>query len=396
MYDILFADGNIKCIPSGFTEHILRHEIETIQPTNIVEPTCNISSDDDSEDEDGVRDGEDSWPDTQDDLAEQAAEWEAWAHSLAGAGAVPGLESIACGNDGVSTSAMANVPAGVAQQFSAGVIQKMPSRRQEGIGSLPGEVETAGVVDRAGSALFDPQPSMPTGESRAPNVQTTQVSAHTIQHVSVAKLPTFGAYNQSGIMNFPDSVGIAGMAAVDAGHLPSSEPIAEYSSANALTPQIPAQTRQQVRFATKTKFFANTQFMSRNSPAPPEIGELAAEATGDHKHSVPTQQSSVPTSQSYIETAEASTETPEVAINPRASPSNPRVHSQQSSKLAQQSSAPSQHRSAVEEQSSEQFMSRNSQSSTKFAQQSSKLVQQSSAPTQQCSAVEEQSLVPAI
>ena len=122
MYDVLFADGNRKCIPSGFTEQILRHEEDAIQETNIVEPTCNSSSDNDSEDEDGVRDGEDSWPDTyEDDLAEQATEWEALAHSL--------------GFDVGSASVLA-VPA-------------------------------------AGSALSDPQSSMPTDDSAAPNALTT-------------------------------------------------------------------------------------------------------------------------------------------------------------------------------------------------------------------------------
>ena len=83
MYDVLFADGIRKCIPSGFTEQILRHEKNAIQPTNNVEPTSNISSDDESEDEDGSRDGDDSWPVTcDDDLHDQAAEWEDWAQSL--------------------------------------------------------------------------------------------------------------------------------------------------------------------------------------------------------------------------------------------------------------------------------------------------------------------------
>ena len=337
MYDVLFDDGNTKCIPSGFTEHILRHEKDAIQPTNIVEPTCNISSDDDSEDEDGVRDGDDSWPDThEDDLAEQAAEWEAWAHSLAGAAAVPGLES---------TSVMAILPAGATRQLSVGVNQKMPSGREEGIGSLPGEVETAGLVDRAGSALSAPHASMPTGQTAAPNALTTQVSAQTGQHVSVAKLPTFGTYNQSGVRRLPDSVGIAGMAAVDATDGPSSEHIAEYSSAKSLRPQIPAQRRQQVRLATKTEFGANTQFRSRNSPAPPDVAQLAAEDTGDQKQSVPT-------SQSQALTAEASTETPEAAIEMSASPSNARLPTQKCSGVAQESSAPTQQCSGVAEQSS--------------------------------------------
>jgi hypothetical protein len=83
MYDVLFADGNSKCIPSGFTEHILRHENNSIQPTKNVEATCNISSDDESEDEEGIRDGDDCWPcESPDDIHEQATEWAGWAERL--------------------------------------------------------------------------------------------------------------------------------------------------------------------------------------------------------------------------------------------------------------------------------------------------------------------------
>ena len=59
-YDVLFADEIKKCIPNGLTEKTLRHEKDAIQPTDNVEPTCNISSDK-SEDENGSRDGDDSW-----------------------------------------------------------------------------------------------------------------------------------------------------------------------------------------------------------------------------------------------------------------------------------------------------------------------------------------------
>jgi hypothetical protein len=83
MYDVLFADGTSKCIPSGFTEHILRHENNSIQPMKNVEATCNISSDDESEDEEGIRDGEDCWScESPDDIHEQASEWAGWAERL--------------------------------------------------------------------------------------------------------------------------------------------------------------------------------------------------------------------------------------------------------------------------------------------------------------------------
>jgi hypothetical protein len=83
MYDVLFADGITKCFPSGFTEKVLRHEKNSIEPTKNTEPTCNTSSDDESEDEDGSRDGDDSWPvESEDDLEEQASEWEAWVQRL--------------------------------------------------------------------------------------------------------------------------------------------------------------------------------------------------------------------------------------------------------------------------------------------------------------------------
>ena len=82
MYDVLFANGMRKCIPSGYTEQIPRHEKDATQHTKIDEPMCNISSDDDSEDEDGCRDGDDSWQIAHgDDLHEQAQEWEAWEQS---------------------------------------------------------------------------------------------------------------------------------------------------------------------------------------------------------------------------------------------------------------------------------------------------------------------------
>ena len=75
MYDVLFANGMRKCIPSGYTEQIPRHEKDATQHTKIDEPMCNISSDDDSEDEDGCRDGDDSWQIAHgDDLHEQAQE----------------------------------------------------------------------------------------------------------------------------------------------------------------------------------------------------------------------------------------------------------------------------------------------------------------------------------
>ena len=68
MYDVLF-DGIRKCIPSGFMEQILRHEKYSIQPTKYYPPMCNISSDDELEDDDGSGDGNDSWPiESQDDL----------------------------------------------------------------------------------------------------------------------------------------------------------------------------------------------------------------------------------------------------------------------------------------------------------------------------------------
>jgi hypothetical protein len=83
MYDVLFADGIRKCIPSGFTEHILRHEEKSLEPTKNFEAACNTSSDDDSEDEEGSRDGDDSWPvDSDNDLQDQVSEWEAWAQSI--------------------------------------------------------------------------------------------------------------------------------------------------------------------------------------------------------------------------------------------------------------------------------------------------------------------------
>jgi hypothetical protein len=74
MYDVLFADGIRNCIPSVFTEPILRHEKNSIQFTENVKPTCNISSDNESEDEDGSRDGDDSWPVESQDDHEQATE----------------------------------------------------------------------------------------------------------------------------------------------------------------------------------------------------------------------------------------------------------------------------------------------------------------------------------
>ena len=77
MYDVLFDDGIRKCIPSGFTQQLHMHAKESTQPTKNYEPTCNISSDDESKDEDGSRDGDDSWPvESEDDLQEQSAEWE--------------------------------------------------------------------------------------------------------------------------------------------------------------------------------------------------------------------------------------------------------------------------------------------------------------------------------
>lgn len=83
MYDVLFIDGIIKCIPSGFMEQILRHEKYSIQPTKNYPPTCNISSDDESEDDDSNRDENDSWHiESQDDLHEQATEWEVWEQVL--------------------------------------------------------------------------------------------------------------------------------------------------------------------------------------------------------------------------------------------------------------------------------------------------------------------------
>jgi hypothetical protein len=83
MYDVLFADGIRKCIPSGFTEQILRHEKNSIEPTKNTEPACNTSSDDESEDEDVIGYGDDSWPvESEDDLQEQASEWEAWTQRL--------------------------------------------------------------------------------------------------------------------------------------------------------------------------------------------------------------------------------------------------------------------------------------------------------------------------
>jgi hypothetical protein len=42
MYDVLFADEIRKCIPSGFTKQILRHEKCTTQHTKNIEPMCNI------------------------------------------------------------------------------------------------------------------------------------------------------------------------------------------------------------------------------------------------------------------------------------------------------------------------------------------------------------------
>ena len=42
MYEVLFANGVRKCIPSGFTEHILRHESHSTQPLDFNEPMCNI------------------------------------------------------------------------------------------------------------------------------------------------------------------------------------------------------------------------------------------------------------------------------------------------------------------------------------------------------------------
>ena len=83
MHDVLFAHGIRNYIPSGFTEHILRHDKNSIQPTENVEPMCNIISDDELEDEDGNRDGDDSWlVETEDDLHEQVTEWEAWAQGV--------------------------------------------------------------------------------------------------------------------------------------------------------------------------------------------------------------------------------------------------------------------------------------------------------------------------
>ena len=37
MYDILFANGNSKCTPSGYTKQILINKKIAIQPTNNVE-----------------------------------------------------------------------------------------------------------------------------------------------------------------------------------------------------------------------------------------------------------------------------------------------------------------------------------------------------------------------
>ena len=42
MYDVLFANEIRKCIPSGFSKQILRHEKNSIQPTENVESPCNI------------------------------------------------------------------------------------------------------------------------------------------------------------------------------------------------------------------------------------------------------------------------------------------------------------------------------------------------------------------
>lgn len=83
IHDVLFADRIRKYILSRFTEQILRHEKISIQSTENVKPPCNISNDDESKDEDGSRDGDDNWPiESQDDLHEQAPEWEAWAQGL--------------------------------------------------------------------------------------------------------------------------------------------------------------------------------------------------------------------------------------------------------------------------------------------------------------------------
>jgi hypothetical protein len=61
----------------------LKHEENSLGPTKNFEPACNTSSDDDSEDEDGSRDGDDSWPvDSKDDLQEQASEYKAWTQRL--------------------------------------------------------------------------------------------------------------------------------------------------------------------------------------------------------------------------------------------------------------------------------------------------------------------------
>ena len=114
MYDVLFANEIKKCIPSGFTEQILRHENNAIEPTENVEPTCNISSDDESEDENGSRDGDDGWLlDDEDDLHDQAAEWEAWVQSL-------GMASTTA-ND---VSGFGVPPASTLPNISAGLVQK--------------------------------------------------------------------------------------------------------------------------------------------------------------------------------------------------------------------------------------------------------------------------------
>ena len=83
MYDVLFDDGIRKCIPSGFTEQLHMHANESLQPKQNFEPTCNISSDNESEDEDGSRDGDESWPvESEDDIEEQSYEWDSWAQTL--------------------------------------------------------------------------------------------------------------------------------------------------------------------------------------------------------------------------------------------------------------------------------------------------------------------------
>jgi hypothetical protein len=127
MYDVLFADGNRKCIPSGFTEQILRHEKNAIQPTNNVEPTCNISSDDESEDDDGSRDGDDSWPVTyENDLHDETAEWEAWAQSLGAANTKADCQGGIASTAGVEdvrspVRVRAVAPAKTAQQVSSDI-----------------------------------------------------------------------------------------------------------------------------------------------------------------------------------------------------------------------------------------------------------------------------------